>query len=191
MIAPVHVRARCVVIAGIVTVATFAAMPRILAGNGIGAAPDVAIKAAFLYNFAKFVDWPALPAGARIVVCTVGDDAFAGALIETVRGQSIGGHPIGVSRPRDSGAWRVCHLLFIPDAETRRSAGGLSELKTLPVLTVSDSRGFAEAGGIIELYLEGDKMRFVINMDAADLSGLRISSRLLLLAKVMRNNHVQ
>jgi hypothetical protein len=191
MISGVHVRARCVVIAGIVTVATFAAVPGILTGNGIGAAPDVAIKAAFLYNFAKFVDWPALPAGARIVVCAVGDDAFAGALIETVRGQSIGGHPIGVSRPRDSSAWRVCHLLFIPDAETRRSAGGLSELKMLPVLTVSDSRGFAEGGGIIELYLEGDKMRFVINMDAADLSGLRISSRLLLLAKVMRNNHVQ
>ncbi len=72
-----------------------------------------------------------------------------------------------------------------------RSAGGLAEIKTLPVLTVSDGKGFSLAGGIIELYVEGGRMRFAINVDAAERSGLRLSSRLLGLAKIVRNGHVQ
>ena len=73
----------------------------------------------------------------------------------------------------------------------RRSAGGLDAIRTLPVLTVSDGKGFSQAGGIIELYVEGGRMRFAINVDAAERSGLRLSSRLLGLAKVIRDGHVQ
>ena len=154
-------------------------------------APDVAVKAAFLFNFAKFAEWPALPAGAPIVVCIVGDDGIAAALVDTVRGQNISGHALEVRRPQDSAAWRACHLLFIADAEARRSAGGLGAIRTLPVLTVSDGKGFSQAGGIIELYVEGGRMRFAINVDAAERSGLRLSSRLLGLAKIIRDGHVQ
>ncbi len=154
-------------------------------------AAEPALKAAFLYNFAKFAEWPALPSGAPIVVCVVGDDGIAAALGETVRGQNISGHTLAVSLPQDSATWRVCHLLFIADAETRRSAGGLGAIKTLPVLTVSDGKGFSQTAGIIELYVEGDRMRFAINVDAAERSGLRLSSRLLGLAKVVRNGHLQ
>jgi uncharacterized protein DUF4154 len=191
MMCPVRVRPWCAVVASIATAATLVAAPGRPTGDGVSAAPDVAVKAAFLYNFAKFVEWPALAAGARLVVCAVGDDAIAAALVETVRGQNISGHQIDVSRPHDSRAWRDCHVLFITDAETRRSAGGLNELKMLPVLTVSDGKGFAMAGGIIELYLEDAKIRFVINVDAGERSGLRLSSRLLLLAKVIRDRNVQ
>jgi len=150
-----------------------------------------ALKAAFLYNFAKFVEWPALPAGAPIVVCFVGDDGIAAGFVDTVRGQNISGHSFDVRMLQDSSKWRACHLLFIADAESRRSAGGLDEIKALPVLTVSDSKGFSLAGGIIELYVEDGRIRFVINLDAADRSGVRLSSRLLGLAKVIRNSHVQ
>jgi len=154
-------------------------------------ASDIAVKAALLFNFAKFAEWPSLAAGASILVCVVGDDGIAAALVETVRGQNISGHPLEVRRSPDSGAWRECHVMFIAEAETRRFAGGLGGIKMLPVLTVSDGKGFAQAGGIIELYIESGRMRFAINLDAAESSGLRLSSRLLGLAKVIRNGHVQ
>jgi YfiR/HmsC-like len=163
-------------------------------GLACGAAvevPDVAVKAAFLYNFAKFAEWPALPPGAPIVLCVVGDDGIADALLETVRGQNISGHTLEVSRPRESATWRACHLLFIGSAEIRQAVSGLEGLKTLPVLTVSDGQGFAQAAGIIELYVESGRMRFAINVDAAEHSRLRLSSRLLGLAKVIRSGRAQ
>lgn len=161
------------------------------AGIGVGAEPDVAVKAAFLFNFAKFAEWPALPANAPLVLCTVGGDDIASALATIVHGQSISGHSLEVSRPQDTAAWRSCHLLFIAEAETRRSPGSLTAIKSQPVLTVSDGAGFARAGGIIELYVEGGRVRFAINVDAEARSGLRLSSRLLGLAKIVRDGHVE
>jgi hypothetical protein len=177
--------------AGVALAATLIGAPGIAAGTAADVAPDVAVKAAFLFNFAKFVEWPALPAGAPLVVCVVGNDGIAAAFVETVRGQNISGHSFDVGVLPESSKWRACHLLFIADAEVRRSAVGLDEVKTLPVLTVSDNKGFSLAGGIIEFYVEAGRMRFAINLDAADRSGLRLSSRLLGLAKVIRNGHVQ
>jgi hypothetical protein len=174
-------------VASIVLAATHIAAPGIAADVASG----VAVKAALLYNFAKFAEWPDLPSGVPIVVCVVGNDPIATALVDTVRGQNISGHTLEVRRAQESTAWRVCHLLFIGNAETRQSAGGLGGLKALPVLTVSDGKGFSEAGGIIELYVEGGRMRFAINVDAAERSGLHLSSRLLGLAKVIRDGHVQ
>ena len=152
---------------------------------------EVAVKAALLFNFAKFAEWPALASGAPIIACIVGDDGIATALVGTVRAQQISGHPVEVRRSQDSGAWRVCQLLFIADAETRSSDSGVGGIRTLPVLTVSDGKGFSERGGIIELYLEGRRVRFAINVDAAERSGLRLSSRLLGLARVIRDGQIQ
>jgi hypothetical protein len=152
---------------------------------------EIALKAAFLFNFAKYAEWPALPSGAPLVVCVVGDEAIASALADTVRGQNISGHALDVTRPQDATTWRACHVLFIADAETRRSASGLDGIKRLPVLTVGDGKGFSLSTGIIELYAEGGRMRFAINVDAAGRSGLRLSSRLLGLAKVIRDAHDQ
>ena len=154
-------------------------------------ASDVAVKAAFLYNFVKFAEWPAQAASAPLIVCVVGDDAIAAALSETLRGKNLGGHAFQISRPQDATVWRTCSLLFVSDTETGRSATGLSGIRMLPVLTVSDSKGFSEGGGIIELYIENGRMRFAINVDATERSGLRLSSRLLGLAKVVRDGHVE
>ena len=149
------------------------------------------LKAAFTLNFAKFTEWPALPSGAPLNLCVVGDEGIAATLTETARGQNIGGHTLAVSRPRDSGSWLTCHVLFIAESETPRSAAGLAGIKAQPVLTISDAKGFAQAGGIIELYVEAGRMRFAINVDAAERAGLRLSSRLLGLAKVVRSERVQ
>jgi hypothetical protein len=158
------------------------------AGDAVAAS---ALKAAFLYNFAKFADWSQLPPGAPVVLCAVGGDAIVAALVETVRGQNIGGHTLAVSRPQEDNTWRSCQLLYLAEAEIQRSASGLNGIRMLPVLTVSDRKGFAAAGGIIELYLEHGRMRFAINLDAAERAGVRLSSRLLALAKVIRDTHAQ
>jgi hypothetical protein len=178
-------------VASIALATTVIAAPGTAAGSRADVASDVDVKAALIYNFAKFAEWPALPSGAPIVACIVGDDAIAAALGNTVRGHNISGHTLEVRRSQDSATWRVCHLLFIADAETRRSVGGLSGIKTLPILTVSDGKGFSEANGIIELFVETGRMRFAINVDMAEGAGLHLSSRLLKLAKVVRNGHVQ
>jgi hypothetical protein len=151
--------------------------------------PAVAVRAAFLYNFARFAEWPALRPGVPILVCIVGDDDLAASLTETVRGQTIDGHAVEVLRSPDSGAWKACQILFIADGEVRRAAGGLGGIKRLPVLTVSDGRDFSQASGIIELFVEDGRMRFAINVEAVERAGLRLSSRLLGLAKLIRTRH--
>jgi hypothetical protein len=171
--------------------ATTMATPARVIGKETDAVLDVAVKAALLYNFAKFAQWPGLAPGVPIVMCVAGSDGIAAALVETVRGQNIEGHTLEVRRSPDPVAWRGCHLLFIGDPETRQFAVGLGGIKTLPVLTVSDGQGFSQASGIVELYVEGGRMRFAINVDAAERSGLHLSSRLLGLAKVIRDGHVQ
>jgi len=165
-----------------------AAQPIAAAGD---VEPDVAVKAAFVYNFAKFTEWPALVAGAPITICVVGNDRLAAALVEIVRGQLLSGHALEVAQPGETAQWRGCHVLFIADAEVRRAAAGLEALKSLPVLTISDGKDFARATGITELFIEAGRMRFAINLDAADASGLHLSSRLLGLAKIVRKGHGQ
>jgi hypothetical protein len=182
--------ARCAV-AGIALAVMLITARGIAAEYAVEATPDVAVKAAFLYNFAKFAEWPTLRSGDPIVVCIVGDERIAAALVEAVRGQNISGHALDVWRPQDNATWRVCNLLFIADAEAGRSARGLDGIRTLPVLTVSDGRNFSHGGGIIELYVEGGRMRFAINLDAAERSGLHLSSSLLGLAKIVRDRDVQ
>jgi hypothetical protein len=149
-------------------------------------APVAAVKAAFLFNFAKFTEWPELPGGTAIEYCVVGDDAVAAALRETVRGQHIAGRSLQVRNGAPSDDWHTCHILFVAESEHSRTRPGLASLKGEPVLTVSDAGGFAEGDGIAELYLEGGRMRFAINVPAAERAGLRLSSRLLSLAKVVR-----
>jgi len=147
---------------------------------------DVDVKAAMLYNFARFAEWPALSGATSIAICIVGDDRIAAAFTALTRKQNINGHPLDVSMPRDAGTWGTCHLLFIADAEVRKSSGPLIGIRKQPVLTVSDGNGFAAAGGIIELYVDKGRMRFAINLDAVEQSGLNLSSRLLGLARIVR-----
>jgi hypothetical protein len=153
--------------------------------------PDIPVTAALLYNFAKFTEWPGLAPGLPIAFCIVGDELIADALVETVRGHRISGRTLEVWQPQDSVSWSGCHVLFITAAETRRSATGLSGLRTVPVLTVSDGEGFSQGEGIIELYVEDERFRFAINVDAVERSGLRLSSRLLGLAKVVRDGYAR
>src|ERR1019366_6020494 len=129
-----------------------------------------------------------LPSGMPITLCVAGDDDIAAVLTTTVHGQNISGHAVEVRRVQDRASWHGCHLLYVAEVETRRSAGGLNEIKALPILTVSDVKDFSQVSGIVELYIEDGHMRFAINVDTAEHAGLHISSRLLGLARVVRSH---
>jgi hypothetical protein len=157
-----------------------------------GAAQDVAppsLKAAFLYNFAKFAEWPKDDAGAPLTLCVLHDQASEDALAQLVTGTSINGRSVLVSRSVSPSRDRLkgCHLLYIADADLHAQDGVLAELRGLPMLTVGNGGPFARHGGVVGLLVEGNRMRFAINADAAQRSGVRLSSKLLSLATIVND----
>jgi hypothetical protein len=149
---------------------------------------DTQVKAAFLYNFAKFAEWPA--SALPLTMCIVGDTRVANELVKTVRDKRLGGRVLEVKGIGSDAPMLACDVLFISASETRRAAAVLVTLRTLPVLTVGDSPGFARTNGIIELVIESERMHFAINTDAATRAGIRLSSHLLGLARIVRDEHV-
>jgi hypothetical protein len=143
------------------------------------------LKAAFVYNFAKFTEWPggALPPQAPISLCVVAAPAVADALEQTVRGREHAGHPFVVVRPAPGAPLRGCQVLYVGALDRPGLDGVLSGLRTAPVLTISDIDGFCRAGGIAELYFDRAQLRFAVDADAAGRAGLQISSRLLTLSR--------
>ena len=158
------------------------------AAQGVSASD---LKAAFLFNFAKFAEWPSLAPDAPVTVCVFGDDRVAKSLSENVRGQSVETHLVSVVRLPGDVPTRSCQVLFVTGPDARRSAALVEEAAPAPVLTVSDNTRFAETGGMVELFFESGRMRFAVNVDAVQRSRVRLSSRLLGLAKIVRNPHAQ
>ena len=146
------------------------------------------VKAAFIYNFVKFVEWPAgnpdgIPLPLR--VCVIGDDPFDNALDVAVRGKSFNGRELQVSHVADVQEARSCSVLFISTSERARVRSLLEDLKGTSVLTVGDTPGYAKQGCMINFLMEDKKVRFEINAGAASLANLKISSKLLNLAKIV------
>jgi hypothetical protein len=144
------------------------------------------VKAAFLFHFAQLVEWPSDSPNLgsnSLLLCTLGDDPFHGDLENTVAGKQIGSRILRIRHLGRSTDARDCNLLFISKGEGDHIPALLESLRNAPVLTVGDGEGFLAAGGMIRLFLDGNKVRFEINRPAADAARLRISSQLLLLAK--------
>jgi hypothetical protein len=143
------------------------------------------IKAAFIFNFAKFIDWPAqaLPqATSPLVIGILGENPFHDDLARTIRDKTIDDHPLVIKEFRSSAQTTNCHILFICTSEKNRLPEILRTLKGTSVLTVGETERFTEIGGMINFVFEGTKIRFQINNDAATSAGLKISSKLLRLA---------
>jgi len=142
------------------------------------------LKAAFLYNFAKFSEWPAdaLAAGQRLDMCIVGDAFVADALGQTIKGHAIEGHELTVTVLKVGESPSACHLLYVSASEMKRSAAVLLGARGASMFTVSDADGFAESGGMAQLVVENDRMRFAINIASAQRGRLNISSKLRRLA---------
>jgi len=147
------------------------------------------VKAAYLYNFAKFVEWPAdkLAEGSGpILVGVFGKDPFGSLLDSTLKGKTVRGHSLEVRRPPGLAELKQCHIVFISAAERQRLGDILHTLGNHSVLTVSDLGQSAEEGGIINFVTEESKVRLEINLHAAERARIRISSQLLKLARVVR-----
>ncbi len=145
------------------------------------------VKAAFLFNFAKFVDWPedAFSApDAPIIFGILGDDPFGEAL-DIIKGKTINGRKVVTNRFKDANEIKTCHVLFIGSSEKKNAPSILRTLKPLRILLVGDMENFARQGGVINFIIVNNKVGFEINVDAAKRSGLKISSKLLSLAKII------
>ncbi len=146
------------------------------------------VKAAFLYNFTKFVEWPpsAFAEGnGELRICVLGEDPFGRSLNAAVGvGEEVEGHKLVVWRPDTLAHAAGCQILFVSRSERERLPQILAPLKSSPVLTVGDTKGFLDQGGIVNFILEGSKVHFEINPAAADQAKLKISSKLLRLARI-------
>jgi hypothetical protein len=148
------------------------------------------IKAAFLYNFAKFVEWPpTVFRGPKVPlnICVFGRDPFGRALDDALLGKAIGDHPATLERARQISELASCHIVFISGGESPRLAEVLGSLRGRNVLLVGETEGFASAGGVIQFVLDENRVRFAINPDAANRAGLKISSKLLALATIVHD----
>ncbi|MEZ4331892.1 MAG: YfiR family protein [Myxococcota bacterium] len=146
------------------------------------------VKAAFLFNFVRYVEWPAGAfAGpeSSIRICLIGGDGFETVLTEAVSGRMVGERTVEVSAIGGLDRAGGCHLLFFGEHASAAGERVAAALGAMPVFTISDRAGFAEEGGIANFMLVGQKIRFAINPDAARRSGLRISSSLLRLATLV------
>jgi len=145
------------------------------------------IKALFLYNFLNFVDWPAdssFHSSPTINVCIIGDDPFADAL-DDIRNETVKGKKLAIRFYRPFDEPEGCHLLFIPASEKNHVGHILRPVRESNVLTVADTVEVGRHGAIISFLIEQKKVRFAINIDAARRAGLKISSKLLKLAKIV------
>jgi hypothetical protein len=145
---------------------------------------ELQIKAAYLLNFARFVERVQTPVETSepVVIAVFGQDAIAAALEATVRGKTINNRSIKIRRFPSIEQIEYCDILFIPRSEAKKSPVLVASLAGRPILTVGEASGFLDQGGIVEFRLIDDSLRFSINVGAADRAGLKIKSELLSVA---------
>lgn len=146
------------------------------------------IKAVFLFNFTRFVEWPAAQgedADKPLIIAVLGDDPFGVRLDEAVRGETAGGRELVLKRIHDLDEAGRCDALFIARSEKPQVHKILARLKGRPILTVSDIPDFAAMGGMVELVTDGGKIRLHINVDESKAAQLTISSKLLRPAQIV------
>lgn len=164
------------------TIAALVLMPGAVAAQEV---TEPALKAAFIYNFAKFTVWPAdaVKGSEPFVMCVLGDPAVGGALERGVKGRVLQGHGMAVSQAGLPGSQRVCHVLYVSGQTAEEAAQLIAGLRDAPVLTISDAEEFTERGGIAQLFFDRGQLRFNVHVASARRARLQISSRLLALAR--------
>lgn len=147
------------------------------------ATKENAVKAGFIYNFTKFVTWPAnAPASKNFHLCIIEHDRLDGSL-EALYGKLVGSKPLILRRDMDTEEVTSCHMVFITEDNKHSVEDILKKFEGLPVVTVSDSQNFTRRGGMIGLIRDGNRVGFVVNMEPVNAVGLHISVQLLKLAK--------
>jgi hypothetical protein len=156
-----------------------------------GMANEYQVKAAFLYNFAKFVEWPDgtfANSASALTVCVLGKDPFGKVLDDAILGKRIAGHPAILARAKRIQDLPECQIVFVSDSDSAQLPEILRGLQGRKALVVGESENFAGSGGAIQFVLEANRVRFAINTDAADRAGLKVSSKLLALATIVHDS---
>ncbi len=153
-----------------------------------GSADEYSVKAAYLYNFAKFVEWPgeAGDSGTPLVIAVFGKDDFGAVLKQTVQGETVNGRTISVRSVSRIEDLRSCHILFFGSSNLNRLAEVLRAIEGVSILTVGETDEFVRLGGVIAFVAEGNKIRFEINLVPARRNRLTISAKLLRVALGVR-----
>jgi hypothetical protein len=160
----------------------------LISGIRLGAqsAGEYELKAAFLYKFASFVDWPDADSNGPLCIGVLGEDPFGSALDEVVKGKSYNGRSFEIWRFKPGQEPHKCQILFIGALEPKKLHAVLERLQGAAVLTVGDTPDFCAGGGMVNLGLAGNKVQLEINVQAAEKAGLHLNSRLLSLARIVR-----
>jgi hypothetical protein len=144
------------------------------------------VKAAYLFNFTKFVEWPATGAPSDpFRICIIGAPRFAAAVDDIIKGESAYGRPLARTEPQTADEARQCRVLFIGRGDADRGVRMLAAVRGLPVLTVADTSAPAPEDAVIRFVLEGNRLRFDIFLESASNAGLKISSKLLRVARAV------
>jgi hypothetical protein len=156
---------------------------------GAQEANEYEVKAAFLYNFARFVEWPnsvSPDPNGPLVIGILGRDPFSGEIDRAIEGKTVNGRRLVIKRFSSLETYEQCHILFVSSSERGNLPRILAAVRTSSVLTVSETDRFAQIGGIINFITIENRIRFEINQAAAARVGLKISSKLLSLGRVVR-----
>jgi hypothetical protein len=146
------------------------------------------VKAAFLYNFVKFVEWPdGVVAAGPITVCTIGSQAVADALKVATQQRRAQDHEVAVMQVTGDVVPKACHLVYLAAGDEASARRWLAALSGSPAFSVSDFERFAKLGGVANFFVDNGRLRFAVNVDAARRAGLRISSHMLALATIVKD----
>jgi len=146
------------------------------------------VKAAIVSSFAQFIEWPsgAIPATAPLLLCVVNDSAVADAVERTIQGRSVGGHSLAVKSLASDASVAGCQVVYIAGSNPKRSLDAVAGAGAR-AFTVGESSDFTTVGGMVRLFRRSDRLRFEVNVDAVQRSGLKLSSRVLALGDVVRD----
>lgn len=178
---------RCWLLAVVVTVAWLVGLPVGVAQDA--PLPEKQVKAAFLVNFPKYVEWPAdafADTNSPIVLAVLGESELNEDLQKMIQGRTVAGRTIHFKVVSEVSSASGCHILFIPDAERRRMTTVLERVKRSSVLTVGESDEFLARGGGINLARRDQKVRLEVNLAATKQARLKISSKLLAVADAVK-----
>jgi hypothetical protein len=151
---------------------------------------EYAIKAAFIYNFAKFVEWPSesMSKSETLNVCVLGENPF-GLSLKNLEGKEVQSKKFIVRKAKTIENMGQCHIVFVGKSFRNNLSEILAILRGQNVLTVGDMQGFAQQGGMIGFFVKDEMIRFEINLEAAQQTGLKISSKLLKLATIVSSDN--
>jgi hypothetical protein len=159
----------------------------LIATAGAGqAAEEYEVKAAFIYNFTKFVEWPTTTDSPSFAICILGDDPFQSSIDRLAAGKVVGSRPVQVRRLKEGAEGRQCQIVFVGASERAKASRLVEAVRGTSVLTVGESIEFLRIGGMFYLSMADNHVSVVINPAATDAARLKVSAKLMTLAKVYK-----